>query len=162
MRKSVVFVSLISLFFMGAGCGSYGKLRLESGPGEIMTIEQLQKNWEHYHVLFTGVEPNVPSAIIFDRKDDDRAVIGERWWDLKDYKTLSETIGKIAGQGPDGPYFPRLWKMLGPDDHLYGYLFTAWDRAVMSIGENKTMTVQDLPMPPFLAVGGGGDPRSRN
>lgn len=39
-------------------------------------------------------------------------------------------------------------------------MFTAWDSAVMDIVDSKTMKVQDLPMPPFLAVSGaGGDPR---
>jgi hypothetical protein len=161
MLKRLVFVSLISLFFVFVGCGTYGKLRLQSGPGETMTIHQLEENWEKYNILFTGVEPNVPSAIIFGRKDDDRIIIGERWWNLKDQKTLSETIGRIEAQTPFGPYYPRLWKMLGPDDHLYGYMFTAWDSAVMTIVEGKNMKVHDLPMPPFLAVGGGGDLRSR-
>ena len=44
--------------------------------------------------------------------------------------------------------------MLGPDEHLYGYMFTAWDHAVMLIGDDKTMRVLDLPMPPHMAVGG--------
>jgi len=45
--------------------------------------------------------------------------------------------------------------MLGPDDHLYGYMFTAWDHATMIIGDDNTMRVLDIPMPPFLAVSGG-------
>jgi len=155
MKKIVVFVFLLSLWFGVAGCGSYGKLRLQSGPGETMTIQQLEENWQKYNILCTGVEPNVPSAIIFDRKDDDREMIGERWWELKDYKTLSETIGWIEAQVPAGPYYPRLWKILGPDDHLYGYMFTAWDHAVMTVGDDKTMRVLDLPVSPFLAVSGG-------
>jgi hypothetical protein len=155
MKKGAVLVSLISLLVMVAGCGSYGKLRLQSGPGETMTIQQLKEKWQEYHILFTGVEPNVPSAIIFDRKDDGREIIGDRWWELKDYKTLSDTIGWIEAQVTLGPYYPRLWKMLGPDDHLYGYMFTGWDSAVMTIGDDKTMRVQDLPMPPYLAVNGG-------
>ncbi len=154
MKKTVVLVFLISLLLVVAGCGSYGRLRLQSGPGETLTIQQLKENWQNYHILATGVEPNVPSAIIFDRKEDDRTVIGERWWELKDYKTLLETIGLIEAQGPVGPYYPRLWRILGPEDYLYGYMFTAWDHAVMTIAEDKTMRVQDLPFPPFLAVDG--------
>jgi hypothetical protein len=155
VKKSVFLVSLISLFFVSAGCGSYGKLRLQQGPGESMTIQQLKENGQNYHILATGVEPNVPSAILFDRKDDGREIIGERWWDLKDYKSVSDTIARIDAQATGGRFYPRLWKMLGPDDHLYGYLFTAWDHAVMTIGEDKTMWVMDIPEPPFLAVGGG-------
>ena len=154
MKKGILLISLMSVFLIVAGCGSYGKLRLQVGPGETVTIQQLKENWEKYHILATGVEPNVPSAIIFDRKDDGREIIGERWWELKDYKSVSDTIDWIELQISTGPYYPRLWKILGPDDHLYGYMFTAWDHAVMPVGDDKTMRVMDLPMPPSLAVGG--------
>jgi len=159
MKKNVVIVSLISLFVMVAGCASYGKLRLQTGPGENMTIQQLKENWGEYHILATGVEANVPSAIIFDRKDDGREIIGERWWELKDYQWVSETIDRIEAQVSTAGYYPRLWKMLGPDGHLYGYMFTAWDNAVMPVNNDKTMAVLDLPMPPFLAVNGASQVR---
>jgi hypothetical protein len=154
VKGGVVLVSLISLFVAVAGCANYGKLRLQSGPGETMTTQQLKENWQKYYILATGVEPNVPSAIIFDRRDDGREIIGDRWWELKDYKAVAETIAWIEAQNQPAPYYPRLWKMLGPDEHLYGYMFTAWDHAVMPIGDDKTMTVLDIPMPPALAVGG--------
>jgi hypothetical protein len=154
MKRGAVFVSLISLFLIVAGCGSYGKLRLQSGPGETLTTQQLKENSQKYNVLATGVEPNVPSAIIFDRKDDNREIIGERWWELRDYKVVSETVDWIEAQDPVGAYYPRLWKILGPDEHLYGYMFTAWDHAVMFVRDDKTMRIMDLPVPPFLAVSG--------
>ena len=62
MKKNAVFASVMILLLMGAGCGSYGKLRLQSGPGEIMTTQQLEESWQKYNVLATGVERNVPSA----------------------------------------------------------------------------------------------------
>jgi hypothetical protein len=154
MKKSAVFVLLLFLFLLVAGCASYGKLRLQSGSGETMTPQELKESWQKYNILATGVEPNVPSAILFDRKEDSRQIIGERWWELKDYRTVSETIDWVEAQEPVGAYYPRLWKILGPDGHLYGYMFTAWDHAVMLIGDDKTMRVMDLPVPPFLAVGG--------
>ena len=154
VKKSAFLILLIALLFVVAGCGSYGKLRLQQGPGETPTIQQLKENWQNYHILATGVEPNVPSAILFDRKDDGREIIGERWWELTDGKSVSDTIALIEGQVTGGRFYPRLWKMLGPDDHLYGYLFTAWDHAVMAVGDDKNMYVQDIPEPPFLAVGG--------
>jgi len=156
VKKYSVAVGVIALLLIASGCGSYGKLRLQSGPGETMTTQQMKENWQKYNVLATGVELNVPSAIIFDRKEDGREIIGERWWMLKEEKDVHETIDRIESQLPLAPFYPRLWKMLGPDDHLYGYIFTAWDHAVMTIGDDKTMTVMDLPMPPFLAIGPGG------
>ncbi len=154
VKKSILLVFVVSWAILAAGCGSYGKLRLQQGPGETMTIQQLKENWDKYHILATGVEPNVPSAIIFDRRDDSREIIGERWWELRDGKTVAEITGWIEAQTPVGPYSPRLWKILGPDDYLYGYMFTAWDHAVMAVGDDKIMRVMDLPVPPFLAVNG--------
>jgi hypothetical protein len=43
MKKGVVVVSLISLLVMVAGCASYGKLRLQSGPGETMTTLAIER-----------------------------------------------------------------------------------------------------------------------
>jgi hypothetical protein len=161
MKKGVVvLISLVSLFLIVAGCANYGRLRLESGPGETITVQKLVENWENYDVLATGVEPNVPSAIIFAPKNNDgRKVIGERWWELDNQKSIANTVGWIKNQNPLGPYYPRLWRMLGPDGHLYGYMYTSWDSAVMIVGPDKTMKVLDIPVPPYQAVG-ASDARS--
>jgi hypothetical protein len=152
MKKGVVVVSLIFLLVMVAGCAGYGKPRLQSGPGETMTTQQLKEDWQRYHILATGLHMGVPSAIIFDRKDDGREIIGEGWWELNDYKSISETIDRIGAQGSVAQYYPRLWKILGPDDHLYGYMFTAWDHATMTIVDDKLLWVKNIPLPPFLTV----------
>ena len=154
MKKGVVVVSLISSLVIVAGCASDARLRLQSGPGESMTTQQLKENWEKYHILATGLHKGIPSAIIFDRKDDGREIIGGRWWEVKDYKSGSESIDRIVAQGSVAQYYPRLWKVLGPDDHLYGYMFTAWDHATMTIGDDKTMWVKNIPVPPFLTTDG--------
>jgi len=152
MMKHGVLVGVMTSLLIVGGCGSYGKLKRQSGPGETMTTRQLKENWPQYNVLATGVELNVPSAILFDRKGDGREIIGERWWTLTQEKDVHETIDRIESQPLLGPFYPRLWEMLGPDGRFYGYLFTAWDHAVMTVGDDQTMRVLDLPMPPFLAV----------
>jgi hypothetical protein len=156
MKRGSVLFSLICVFLFLAGCANYGRLRLESGYGETMTIQKLVENWQNYDVLATGVEPNVPSAIIFAPKNNDgRKVIGERWWELDNQKSIANTVGWIKAEQPVGVYYPRLWSMLGPDGDLYGYMYTSWDSAVMTVGPDKTMAVLDLPVPPYQAVGGG-------
>ena len=154
MSKNAFWVLTLVMLLFITGCSGYARLRLQSGRNETMTVENLKENWEKYHVLATGVELNVPSAILFDRKDDHREVLGERWWELRDSKSVSETISWIDAQDPVGSYTPRLWAILGPDGHLYGYMFTAWNHAVMPIGDDHTLRVMDLPVPPFLAVSG--------
>ena len=137
MSKNAFWVLTLLMILFITGCSGYARLRLQSGQNETMTVEKLKESWQNYHILYAGLEPNVPSAIIFDRKDDDRKIVGERWWELKDAKTLSDTIEWIQKQTIVGPYYPRLWKILGPDDYLYGYLFTAWDHAVMRLVDGK-------------------------
>ena len=154
VKRSVFLVLTVLIFLFIVGCSGYAKLRLQSGPNETMTIENLKESWQSYHILYAGLEPSVPSAILFDRRDDDRKIIGERWWEMKDAKTLSDTIEWIQHQTIIGPYYPRLWKILGPDDHLYGYMFTAWDHAVMRQVGDKTLSVLDLPIPPNMSNDG--------
>lgn len=158
-KRSYVLLPLLTIVFI-MGCSGYARLRPQYGPDETMTIEKLKSNWQNYHVLYAGLEPNVPSAVLFDRKDDDRKIIGERWWEMKDSKTLSDTVGWIEKQ-INGPYYPIVYRILGPDDHFYGYMFTAWHHAVMRQVDEKTLSVLDLPLPPNMVYGPGviKDPR---
>jgi hypothetical protein len=145
----VVFPALLAFLW---GCASYGKLRPQKGPGEKMTVEQLVANRQNYHVLFAGVHRKLPSAVLFDRKDDNITVKGDRWFPVEDQGTLKDLIEWVEHQQPIGIYYPRLWEMQGPDGDLYGYMFTAWTNVVMKIVDENTVEVQDLPLPPYLAV----------
>lgn len=151
-RAHVLSAALIFVFIMG--CSGYARLRPQYGPNETMTIDKLKSNWQNYHILYAGLEPNVPSAVLFDRTDDDRNIIGERWWEMKDYETLSDTIEWIQQQ-INGPYYPIVYEIRGPDDYLYGYMFTAWHHAVMRQVDEKTLSVLDLPLPPGMMYGPG-------
>jgi len=42
---------------------------------------------------------------------------------------------------------------LGPDDQFYGYLFFAWDYAVIKAVDDKTMYVYDLESPLYIENG---------
>jgi hypothetical protein len=143
-------VTLTLLAFL-LGCASYGKLRLPRGVDK-MTVEQLVQDWQSYNVLFAGVHRKLPSAVLFDRLDDNITVTGDRWHPVEDKDTLKDLVGWIQNQQPIGPYYPRLWEMQGPDGALYGYMFTSWTSAVMKVVDENTVEVQDLPVPPYLSV----------
>ena len=151
-KRSSIFVWVLAALACLWGCASYGKLRLQRGPGEKMTVEQLVENWQGYHVLFAGVNRKLPSAVLFDRKDDNITVTGDRWFPVEDKGVLEDLIRWIKHQQPIGIYYPRLWEMRGPNGALYGYMFTAWTSAVMKVVDENTVMVQDLPLPPRLAV----------
>jgi hypothetical protein len=161
-RKNAIFIGMTVLVLLGFlwGCAPYGKLRLQTGPGEKMTLEQLEENWQDYNVLFAGVHSKLPSAVLFDRKDDNITLTGDRWFRVQDKETLIDLIDWVKREPPIGAYYPRLWEMQGPDGSFYGYMFTAWTNAVMKVVDENTVMVYDLPFPPSLAVEADGNRRT--
>jgi len=158
MRKYFAWpLAILLAGFLTSGCAftQYGRLDLTNRT-DAVTVETLVKNWEDYELYYAGVHAGHPSAVLFDRKDDDRGFMTERWFKVKDKEMLDDLVDSIQRQLPIGIYYPRLWKVFGPDGHLYGYMFTSWDNAVMKSVDEKTLFVYDLPMPPYLAVGGKG------
>jgi len=146
---------IIGVLVSGCAFTQYGRLGLTNRT-DAVTVETLVKNWEDYELYYAGVHAGHPSAVLFDRKDDDRGFTSGRWFRVNSKEMLDDLIDSIQRQLPLGIYYPRLWKVLGPDGHLYGYMFTSWDNAVMKSVDEKTLFVYDLPMPPYLAVGGKG------
>jgi hypothetical protein len=147
-------VGLLFLLFLISGCSwlkGYGKIRLQSGP-EKMTVEQLEDNWSEYHVYYAGhyggLSIKHPSAVMFDPKNDSSRLVTGKWTKVEDKDTLSKLISSIQSQ--KAMYYPRIWRILGPDDQLYGYLFTALDQVFVKVVDEKTMYVYNLPEPPYL------------
>lgn len=146
---------LVLLLALASGCGRYATLRLPA-PTEGVTIQSLQENWRDYDVYYAGVHAGHPSAVMFDRKDDDGVIVTNRWFKPRDKALLDDIIDSIQRQVPVGGYRPRLWRITGPDGHVYGYMFTSWNHAAMSMVGEKKLLVRDLPMPPYLAIDGAG------
>jgi len=163
--KKYIYPAIIVplLVFLMSGCTwvkGYGKLRIQSGPGKKVTIRELEDNWYDYTIYYAGYYDGLstkhPSAVMFDPKNDKAALVGDRWTKVQDQVTLSGLISSI--QSHRAMYYPRLWRILAPDDQFYGYLFSAWDRVpvVIKVVDDKTMWVSDLPLPPYLYTPGGG------
>jgi hypothetical protein len=123
---------------------------------DALTLETLVRHWEDYEIHYAGVHAGHPSAVLFDRKDDDRGFMTERWFKVKDKEMLDDLVDSIQRQLPLAGDSPRLGRIIGPDGRLYGYLFTSWDHAVMKSVDENTLFVNDLPMPPYLAIDGNG------
>jgi len=156
---------LLLSWVLASGCAlrGYGKLQAV-GKTEAFTVQNLKERWHDYEVHYAGVHAAHPSAVMFDRKDDDRIIVADRWFKVQNKELLDELVYHIQGQLPYVGYYPRLWRIYGPDGHLYGYMFTSWDHAVMRMVDEKTLFVNDIPMPPYLAIdkkGFEGDVRSR-
>ncbi|MCJ7595944.1 MAG: hypothetical protein MUO52_14350 [Desulfobacterales bacterium] len=144
-KKFVLIGTVVLLFaFLLSGCGGYGKLRALAGQEKALTVEVLEKNWRDYTVYWTGLSVGEPSGIMFDPKDDDKTLVHDKWTKVEDDETLAELISWIK---MNRDYYPWLWRILGPDDQFYGYMYTGWRQAVTKAVDAKTLWVYDLPVP---------------
>jgi hypothetical protein len=87
---------------------------------------------------------------MFDPKNDYRTFVGDKWIKVEDKETVSEIISWIKNYTE---YDPQVWRILGPDNQFYGYLFypNAHDaQAVIKVVNDTTMYVYDLESPRYL------------
>jgi len=154
----IVFLLIFFIF----GCSQfhgYGKLRQQSRDGNKVTIQDLKENWNDYIIYYAGYYGSLsikhPSAVMFDPKNDSKGLAGDKWTIVKDKHTLSELISSIQSQKSVSGLYSRLWRILGPNEQLYGFLFTAWDHVVTKVIDDKMMWVYDLPSPPYMSINDG-------
>jgi len=133
--------------FLISGCASftgYGKVRPQPFRGERITIEQLEENWQDYTIRYAGLNVSNPLGIMFDPKNDETTLVGDRWIKVDDKETVSKIISWIKSYTE---YNPQVWTILGPDDRLYGYLFYLEGHVVVKVINDTTMYVYDLKDP---------------
>ena len=136
-----------------SGCAGYGKLDLISNRGEALTIQELIDRWQEYEIYYSG-RVDDPSAVLFERRNQDRKLtVSDRWSKAEDKATVRGLVKDLQIQPPTGGYYPWLRVILGPDNYAYGYMFTAWDHAVMKMIDDKTMYVYDMPLSPYRTKG---------
>jgi hypothetical protein len=139
----------------------HGRLERASRGAEKMTIKELGKNWRDYIVYYRGVHVGLASAALFHPKANDRTLAdtrkpwestGERWVEVikndeaNTESEVSRLINAIRVQRW-GQFYPRLYRIIGPDGDFCGYLYTAWSRAVIR-SDNGTFTVLVKDEPP--------------
>jgi len=151
-KKKFICVGLLIFVLTGFGCSTtqkYGKYALLN-PADI-TIDLLLKEWEHYHVYYAGVSVGDVNAILFDPRDDERRMNVHKWWvEVNDPETLSDLTGFIYNK----PQTPDLRTITGPDDQVYGYLFSVWWDAPIKVVDNKTLWIDDLTNIPRMRLTG--------
>ena len=154
-RNRYAYMAIIGLMIilLFSGCASmlagYGKLRPQPMRGKGVTIEELEENWKDYVIHYAGLSVDTPAAIMFDPKDDDRTLIGDKWIKVEDKKTLSELIGWMKTYTE---FNPQIWRILGPHNEFFGYLYYPSylmnaDEVVFKVIDDKTMYVYDVESP---------------
>ncbi len=143
----VLLIALV-IFSCASWQQNYGKLiRLPQSQNEV-TIQDLIEKWEDYNIYYSdkydGFDARSPLGIMFDPKNNDTALVGDRWKKVEDQKTLIEMTRWIY---PTTQYEPWLSKILGPDGRFYGYLYYSYGFATLKVVDDNTMYVFNLDEP---------------
>jgi hypothetical protein len=140
MKKYVylnVFLIAINIF----GCASlqknYGKLKPLPKSESEETMQGLIDTWKDYDIYYAGFAGPYPLGIIFDPKNNDTAIVGDRWKRIKYKDTLLEVVKWIR-------YDPMLNEILGPDGQFYGYLYYSMRHVTFKMVGDRKMYVFNL------------------
>ncbi len=146
-RKIVFLIATITLLFLISGCaiGNYGRITREYASEGGLSIEVLQGNWQDYDVFYAGIAKDNPRGILFDPKKDDKNLTGDRWVELLDEEGISTVILWLENNDPK--FRPYLYRLIGPDQQVYGYVYTATNNVVSKAIDDKTLYVFDLELP---------------
>jgi hypothetical protein len=157
-KRTYLFSTMVSLtlMFILAGCatsGNWGKLRAEYRHGD-MTIQKLVDNWQDYKILYAGLSVKSPAAIMFDPKEDDKIVLGDKWMEVKTKKDVSDIVMWLRAETG----FPSaLYRILGPNDELFGYVYTGqFENIHIKVDDAKTLRLMELMLPPGFQAPGWG------
>jgi len=143
IRPRFLLVILPGIILLSLGCATYwgyGEIK----PAPDITIEYLIENWEKYDISYTGYV-NRPAGLMFDIKSDQKSLMGDRWYPVRDRGTFMEVIKWMRAFDESTP---RVLRVVGPDKILYGYVYTNWYQVVARAVDEQTMRVLDLPPVP--------------
>jgi len=147
--KKYKILSLILMAVIISGCASwpntYGRLRMiHKSQGEV-TIQDLIDKWNDYDIYYSdkydGYSPRSALGIMFDPKNNETKLVGDRWKKVRDQKDLIEMTRWIYS---NTQYEPWLNEILGPDGKFYGYLYYSYGFVTLKVIDDKTMYVFNL------------------
>ena len=127
----------------------YGKLEIVPKGQDQLTIQDLVDKWDDYNIYYSdqydGFSVRSALGIMFDPKNNNTTLVGDRWKKVNDQNTLAEMTQWIV---LNTQYEPWLNEILGPDGRLYGYLYYSYGVVTLKmVGDNK-MYIFNLEEPP--------------
>lgn len=149
MNKHVCLTASIITCLVLSGCASwfanYGKVKNLTGDRKKdITIHTLIENWADYDIYYAGLSAKSPLGIMFDPKDNNTKLTGDRWKKVVDQKALIE---KTVWIYPTTQEFPWLAELSGPHDQPLGYLYYSGGPASLKKIDDSTFYVFDLENP---------------
>ena len=154
MIKKHRFLSVFLMAFVISSCApllkNYGTIKMISETQNKMTIQTLIKNWNEYDVyysdMYEGYHPRAALGVMFDPKNDDTKLVGNRWKKVRSQKDLIEMTQWIYSNTRQEPW---LSEILGPDGRLYGYIYYSYGGVTLKKINDNTMYVFNLEEPSF-------------
>jgi hypothetical protein len=143
--RRVRFVGFL-LVFVAAGCvGPWGAGLSEplSFKEKTGVLQALKENWQEYDVYCDG-PIDKPAALIFDPKNDERNLVGYRYFKLSKEASVRTAIAWIEFQVQ---YNPTLYKIFDGEKNFYGYVFIAYH-----LPTTKRLDPNTLQLPQFESM----------
>ena len=139
-----MFIAGLVLLGLLSGCGvsqNYGKNVAASRGPNPMAIQTLTENWQDYTIYYSGVSAQRPYAVAFDPKNDDKTLDCKGWTKIGSEESLTNILGMMKTFMTGSQ---KLFKILGPDDHLYGYLYTPVGAAKSKVTGPNTLLLYTI------------------
>ena len=105
-----------------------------------MTIQMLEDNWQDYIIYKQGPTGGIPIAVLFDPKNDGKTIATYGWTLVTDKQDLLAAVGWIQSR----PAFPKVSRIMGPNDQLFGYVYTWNENIPMQVINDKKIFVDQL------------------
>ena len=137
------FVCMALLLAAVIGCAGTVKLHSEERGAQASLIQELLAKWEGY-TIYAAIWPGEkPVALLFDPRSDDRIILADGWSKVDTYTELASLMKWMpSGQSP------RLFQVLGPDGHLFGYLYAAVPAIQTQVVDARTLRFYRVKPPP--------------
>lgn len=142
-------LSIVLIAFIFFSCASWqnnhGRLRILKENQNKVTIQDLIDKWDDYNIyysdIYDGYNPRAALGVMFDPKNNDTTLVGDRWKKVREKKDLIDITRWIYS---NTQYEPWLNEILGPDGRVYGYLYYSYGGVTLKVIDDKTMYVFNL------------------
>ena len=112
--------------------------------GGTVTLKDIRDNLDNFDVFFMGLTEDMPTALLFDPKDDDKRVVGDRWEKVSNLDKIDDMITFVKSFTE---FDPRLFAVMGPDNQVYGYLLSPRVGVGTRVIDDKTIYIYGIKSP---------------
>ncbi|RLB40204.1 MAG: hypothetical protein DRH12_10375 [Deltaproteobacteria bacterium] len=138
---------------MAVGCVTIKSNGPASAPGYkggTITLAEIRSHAEDFDIYWAGLSDDMPTAIFFDPKDDDKRIIGDRWEKVTEPEKLDGMISFVESYLQ---FDPRLFALIGPNKEVFGYVFSPNFIIQTKLVNENTIYIYDIKSPLYLDDG---------